>query len=288
MFSPSSVYSEAEGVPETPGSLTLVAEGDRTYGRAADQTSFVLEGLALGDVLDVLQTNSDDDSETRHIVLYADNAGHKRYEAELAELQQRTSSIDVQLLPEGPLPRFGSTLITRPGSNLLQGNYAPKSNWGALVRPWRLAAGLLLGLAALTMLAEGARYLSLSREDQALSALLQTGCQRSFQSAQLANCRAEVQRRLAPTGAAATGSGTQRGFLATLAAFTEAREPNSRVEALSFRNGVMDLRVQAPSVPVLDELARNVGAGGEFQVNIQSANPTDQGVEGRLQIVGLP
>ena len=93
---------------------------------------------------------------------------------------------------------------------------------------------------------------------------------------------------MAPTGAAATGSGTQRGFLATLAAFTEAREPNSRVEALSFRNGVMDLRVQAPSVPVLDELARNVGAGGEFQVNIQSANPTDQGVEGRLQIVGLP
>ena len=50
----------------------------------------------------------------------------------------------------------------------------------------------------------------------------------------------------------------------------------------------MDLRVQAPSVPVLDEIARNVGASGEFQVNIQSANPTDDGVEGRLQIVGLP
>lgn len=287
-FEPSLVYSETEGVPETPGSLTLVLEGDRTYGRGADQTAFVLEGLALGDVLDVLQTDGEAESDVRHIVLYTDDAGHRRYEAELPALQNRTSSIDVQLLSEGPLPRFGSTLINRPGCNLLQGAYAPKSNWGAMFRPWRLAAGLLLGLAALTMLAEGVRYWSLSRQDQALTALLETGCQQSFQATRLSVCQTEIQRRLSPSGAAAVGDGGERGFLVTLAAFSEARNADSRIEALSFRNGVMDLRVQAPSVPVLDEIARNVGAGGEFQVNIQSANPTDGGVEGRLQIVGLP
>jgi hypothetical protein len=146
----------------------------------------------------------------------------------------------------------------------------------------------LLGLALLTMLAEGARYLSLSRQDQALTALLETGCQRAFQATRLSACQAEIQRRLAPGGAAAAGGGSERGFLVTLAAFSEARNADSRIEALSFRNGVMDLRVQAPSVPALDEIARTVGAGGEFQVNIQSANPTDNGVEGRLQIVGLP
>lgn len=287
-FSPYRAYSESDGVPDTPGSVTLVVEGDRTYGRGADQTPFVLEGLALGDVLDVLRADGDDDSELRHIVLYADDAGHARCEGELAELRERTSSIDVQLLPDGPLPRFGSSLINQPGSNLLQGLYSPKSNWGALLKPWRLAAGLLLGFALLTMLGEGARYLSLSRQDQALSALLETGCQRSFQAARLSTCQSEVQRRLAPQGAAVPGGSSESGFLATLTAFSGARDANSQIEALSFRNGVMDLRVQAPSVPVLDELARNVGAGGAFQVNIQSANPTDNGVEGRLQIVGLP
>ena len=287
-FSPFYAYSESEGVPDTPGSLTLVVEGDRTYGRGEDRTSFALEGLALGEVLEVLQGSSDDDAQLRHIVLYADDAGHARCEGELAELREQTASIDLQLMPDGPLPRLGSTLINQPGSNLMQGAYAPKSNWGALLKPWRLAAGLLIGLALAAMLAEGVRYLSLSREDQALATLLEAGCQRSFQSARLSTCQSEIQRRLAPTEAAASGGGSQTGFLSTLAAFSEARNADSEIEALSFRNGVMDLRVQAPSVPVLDELARNVGAGGEFQVNIQSANPTDNGVEGRLQIVGLP
>ncbi|MCY3730631.1 MAG: hypothetical protein OXF98_04750, partial [Rhodospirillaceae bacterium] len=65
-------------------------------------------------------------------------------------------------------------------------------------------------------------------------------------------------------------------------------DTTARVEALSFRSGVMDLRVYAPSVAVLDALARNLTAGGEFQVNIQAANPTESGIEGRLQIVSVP
>jgi len=286
-IAPDAVYSEADGVPDTPGSVTLIAEGDRTYGRGMDQIPFVLDELTIGEVLEVLQGSADDDSPIRHVVMYADQAGHARCEGELPALRVQTSSIDLQLLAEGTLPRLGSTLINQPGSNLLQGRYGPKSNWGALLKPWQLAAGLLLGLAVLTMAAEGVRLLSLSRQDQALSVLLGDGCQRNFQSARLATCEAEIQRRLAATGVA-TSSSSQRGFLLTLANVAEARDAESRIEALSFRNGVMDLRVLAPSVPALDEFARTMGAGGEFQVNIQSANPADSGVEGRLQVVGVP
>ena len=285
-LNPYCAYSEAEGVPETPGRLTLVVEGDRTYGRTADNELFAMEAMALGEVLNVLQ--GDDDGELRHVVLYMDDAGHARCEGELGALRARTASLDVQRLPEGPLPRFGSTLIHRPGSDLLQGAYGPKSNWGALLKPWRFAAGLLLGLALLTVLAEGVRYLALSREDQALSVLLQTECQQRLQSAQLASCRTEVARRLAPVEAAAPADGERRGFLAALFAFTAAGDPDSRVEAMSFRSGVMDLRVHAPSVAVLDALARNLTAAGEFEVSIQAANPTESGIEGRLQIVGAP
>ena len=40
---------------------------------------------------------------------------------------------------------LAATLAQRPGTNLLQGAYAPKSNWSAMAKPWRLAASLAGG-----------------------------------------------------------------------------------------------------------------------------------------------
>jgi general secretion pathway protein L len=284
-LSPHAVYAETEGVPDTPGSLTLIVEGERTYGRRGGDAPFVLEGLGITEMLELMGGGRQDDSAVRHVVIYADEAGHARCEGELGPLREQLSSVDLQLLPDGPLPRLGATLINQRGANLLQGPYAPKSNWGALVRPWRFAAGLLLGLCVLMILTEGARYFFLNRQDQALASLLEAACQRSFQAPRLATCQSEVRRRLAASGAAAD-AGNERGFLVALAAVAEARDPQSRIEALSFRNGVLDLRVLAPSVPALDAFAQNLGSGGQFEVNIQSANPADDGVEGRLQVVG--
>ena len=198
----------------------------------------------------------------------------------MAGLREQTSSLDVQILREGPLARFGSTLIHRPGSNLLQGVYGPKTDWGAWFKPWRLAAGLLLGFVLLTMLGEGVRYLSFSRENQALTALLETTCQRSVQSSDPSACAAEVRRRLG-----ATGSEAGTDFLATLGVVTAAWDEDTRLEALSFRNGVMDLRVESPSVSALDEFTRRVNGSGSFQASIQSANPSEDGILGRLQVI---
>ena len=74
----------------------------------------------------------------------------------------------------------------------------------------------------------------------------------------------------------------------TLATVAEARSADNQIEALSFRNGVMDLRVVAPGVPELDEFARNVSSGGQFQAVIQGTSTSDTGIEGRLQVVAVP
>ncbi|MGI9257483.1 MAG: type II secretion system protein GspL, partial [Gammaproteobacteria bacterium] len=197
---PNLVYADTDGVPDTPGNLTLVVEGDRVYGRMPDQPPFVLEGFRLGDVLQIVAPDEDDDPSSLHVVVFADESGYAQCESEIDSLRLQVASLDVHMLPEGPLPRFGATLINQPGSNLLQGAYAPKSNWRGLVRPWRMAAALLVGLAALATATEGVRYFSLNRQDQVLTAQLQSGCQDSFQTAQLTACRGEIQRRLAALG----------------------------------------------------------------------------------------
>jgi hypothetical protein len=57
-----------------------------------------------------------------------------------------------------------------------------------------------------------------------------------------------------------------------------------RIDALSYRNRVMDLQLVAGSVDELDTFARNLEQTKRFSPKIESANQSDTGVEGRLQI----
>ena len=252
--------------------------------RTEEHKYFVLEGFSLLSILDLLKGSGDDDT-NRHMLIYTDEDGYSGYKNELPALQERTSSIDIEILSDGPLQTFASTLINQPGSNLLQGKYASKSNWPNLIKPWRLAASLLLSFGLLMLITQGARFISLTNNDQALMQSLKAGCQRNFQSTQISTCQAEAQRRLSPVSAT-TDSATTLDFLYILATFSDAFNQESRIEALTFRNGVMDLRIDASSVTALDELARTVDSNSLYDATIQSANPAEDRVDGRLQITG--
>ena len=280
---PERMYCESDGVPAVPGAITLVVEGDRTYGRAPGQAPFAIQGLALEEVLRVAYSGADESSEPPHVSLLADADGYARCESDVDRLRERGVDLDVQLLREGVLPRLGAALISRPGCDLLQDSYGRKPDWQAWIRPWRLAASLLVGVIALATAGEGARYLSLSREDGNVTAMLETACRLNAQSADLGTCEAEIRRRLVTT---ADGAGA--GFLAALEDMAEAWNEDTRLEALSYRAGVMDLRIVAPSVSALDEFSRGIGGNGGFQASIQSANPTQDGILGRLQIAVTP
>ena len=208
-LSPERIYCESDGVPAVPGCTTLVVEGDCTYGRAPGQAPFALQGLGLGEILQVALGDGES-SELPHVTLFADTDGYARCESDIAWLREQGVSVDVQLLREGLLPRLGATLIDRPGCNLLQGAYARKSDWQSRFRPWRFAAALLLGVLVLAIAGEGARYITLSREDRSVTAMLDS-VPAQCTGTGLAACEAQVQRRLASTVA-----GNGAGFLVAL------------------------------------------------------------------------
>ena len=280
---PDRVYSEADGVPIVPGAMTLVVEGDRTYGRVPGEAAFALQGFTLPEVLQVAYGGADESSELPHVTLFADNDGYALCEIDVAWLREQGVSLDVQLLREGVLPRLGATLVGRPGCNLLQGPYGKQPDWQSWVRPWRLAASILLGVIVLAIAGEGVRYLALSRDDRSVTEMLETACRQNTQSVDLASCEAEIRRRLA-----VTVDGTEAGFLLTLEQMAQAWNEDTRLEALSYRTGVMDLRMVARSVSALDEFSRDISSNGRLQASIQSANPTQDGILGRLQIVVSP
>jgi general secretion pathway protein L len=279
-IAPQALYSEADGVPDVPATLTLLVKGALIYARRPGQPPSVLEGLGVRQALDVLRGGDDQTAELRNVLVYVDAAGRARFEKELATLADEFAEAEVKLAPDGLFARIAATLAQRPGTNLLQGEHAPRSNWGALLRPWRVAASLLAAAAVLAVVLEGAEYWSLRRADEGLSSAVAASCERIVGASRQSTCESEVTRRLRAVGAAPGAE----GFLTTLAAVAAARSADTRIDALSYRNRTLDLQLFVGSVPELDEFARGVDDTHRFTTKIQSANQNDKGVDGRVQV----
>jgi general secretion pathway protein L len=278
---PHALCSEADGVPDIPNTLVLVIEGERISGRKPGQPPFTFDGLTLRQALDIALAREGDEPELKHVRVFADEPGHAHYLPELTELDSEFASAEFKVASDGVFPHLAATLAQRPGTNLLQGAYSPRSNWGAALRPWRMAAGLVAASVVLAFVLQGAQFLQLRRADAELTELVAGTCQRVLGDSSVSGCEREVQQRLG----ASTGA-TNEGFLSTLAAVAAARDADTRVEALSYRNRAMDLQLIAPSVANLAEFERALEQTTRFDVEIEAANPSDAGTEGRVRVVG--
>jgi hypothetical protein len=82
-----------------------------------------------------------------------------------------------------------------------------------------------------------------------------------------------------------SGAGTSsEDFLSTLAAIAGVRDEDMRIDALSYRNRVMDLQLVVPSVVALDDFSRALEQTRRFDVDIEAANQRDSATEGRVRI----
>ncbi len=280
-LSPNALCSEADGIPDIPATLVVLIEGERIAGRKPGRAPFVFDGLPFGQVLSLALARKADEPELRHIRVFTDAEGHARFAAELAELGSQFASAEVKLLSEGVFPHLAATLAQRPGTNLLQGAFAPKSNWLALTKPWRLAASLLAAAIGLGLLLQGAQYWQLRQTDAALDALVGPVCQRVVGDSSMSGCQREVRQRLGTNAGPAT-----EDFLSTLAAIASARDRETRIDRLSYRNRAMNLQLVAPDLTAIDAFSREIEQTRRFEVTLEANSPVDGGTEGRLRIAG--
>jgi type II secretion system protein L len=241
----------------------------------------VFEGLPLGQVLSLVLARKPDEPELHHVRVFTDAAGRTRFADDLALLAGQFASADIKILHDGVFPHFAATLAQRAGTNLLQGRYAPRSNWVTMLKPWRLAASLVTASAVLWLVLQGAEYWQLRRTDNALGEVAASACLRAVGDPSASVCQREVRQRLG-----ASSSATTEDFLSTLAGIAGVRGADMRIDALSYRNRVMDLQLMMPSVSALDEFSRTLEQTRRFDVEIEAANQADSGTEGRLRIVG--
>ena len=290
-----SIVADSYGLARIPGTISMLLAENSVFINDGDNVELVMQDVSPGDALAAIGAlddvaDAEEDEETadtrpmpRHALVYCEPGDDERYQHEWIALRQELDSIDIKLLPDGITPRLAVTVATGAGINLLQGTYAAKKEYSGLFKPWKTAALLLLTFGILGLLAKGADYYQLTRQEAELQRVFNAEYQQVLPGApETNNPRAAVDSLRQRIGVA----DEPPVFLQTMEQLSEAVTQNSSasIQAVSFRAGVIDLRVSAPDVSTLDGLQKAIAADNRFNATIQSTDQDGENVSSRIQI----
>lgn len=277
------IYADSELLPRNPGQAIALLEEDAVVVRPPSGTVVTLPADALEEALDIALTGMEPDAPGgRGLVLYTGAAEWHRHGPRVEAARERFEGIQIQLLTGGPLALFAQQLPSAAATNLLQGPYSPPTRHPVGWSAWRVAAMLLVGLVALHIAGKAAELTVLKHADQRLD----TSIEQVFQTAMPGQpdpyeARRQMERRLAEVRA----SQASGGFMQALEALVEAHRtsPEAVLEALTFRDGALELKASAPSVESLDRLSRQLRQQG-WQAHLVAGTPVGSAYEGRIQM----
>src|ERR1700676_3237140 len=286
---PLAVYPDISLMPENPGQTVLWLEKGRLAVRrpgalpVAVELSPVSEALAVAGVIaDPLDTTAEP-KVPESAVLYITREDWAHVQNEFEQLIDRFDSLKVQLLPDGPLPWLARALATTDAVNLLQGEFARVTNFGARWRQWRTAAALAVGLLAVHVAAQALQIRQAKHETAALDGQIASVFSPAMPAeAMQQDPRPQMQSgldRIHKSGA------SPEYFLRTLKVLGDALAvtPKTDIDALSYREQFLDMKVSAPSLAALSQLSQLIGKQG-MTAEIQSSTPVANGVEAHVQL----
>jgi type II secretion system protein L len=220
----------------------------------------------------------------RGLILYTGAAEWHQQSAKIEALRERFDGIKIQLLSAGPLALFGQQLPTAAPINLLQGSYAPAKASTVGWQAWKVAAILLACLLGLHLAGKTAELSALKRSEKSLD----TSIGDTYRMAMPGQPKPlDPRRQMEMRLAAAQNGGGQEGLLPALQALVDSRTvaPGTSVKALSFRQGIVDMKLSGKDATTLDRLSQSLNSHG-WKAVLTSGNTTPDGYEGRMQMSG--
>ncbi len=275
---PLALYADVSLLPENPGQTVLWLEGDRLGVRRPDglpvmvEMTPVTEALAITGVLDV----------DAAALLYVTAADWSRVQDEIEPALARFASLNVQVLPEGPLPWFARQLAATGAINLLQGEFSRSTDYGSQWRLWRSAAMLAAGLLVAHVAVQALQIRQANRQTAATDQQIAQVFAAAMPSETMRDARRQMQERLDKIRKA---QGGPENFLRMAQALSGAGSALSQIdiEGLSFHEQTMDMKVSAANVQALATLTQSVAKQG-LSAEIQSSTPAGSKVEAHVQI----
>lgn len=279
---PEAMYVDSDLLPVNPGHAVALLEDDVVVVRPPVGATISMPSDALAEALQLVKPSGDAGEGTgRGLILYTGAAEWQHYSPQVEAVRDQFDGIKVQLLTSGPLALFAQQLPTAKPINLLQGRYTPQTTRAVGWQAWRVAAMLLVGLVALHVIGKGAELFMLKNAEKKVDASIQ----QAFKAAMPGETNATNARRRMESKLVVVRGGGGSGLLPALGAFAEARNsvPGTTVQAMSFHDGALVLKMAAPDADALDRLSQLLRSSG-WQADLQGSNVTNGGYEGRIQI----
>ncbi|MBS0417101.1 MAG: type II secretion system protein GspL [Proteobacteria bacterium] len=283
---PESMYTESDLLPQNPGQSVALMEEDVVVVRPPTGAPVTLPVEALSEALEIAQQGDPEQGATggRGLILYTGAAEWHQHSAKIEALRERFDGIKIQLLSAGPLALFAQQLPTVAPINLLQGSYAPTKASTVGWQAWKVAVILLACLVGLHVAGKAAELTALKNSEKKLDASIGD----TFRMAMPGEPKPlDPRRQMEMRLSAAQNGGGQGGFLPALQAVIDARTvaPGTTLKALSFRQGTVDMKLNAKDATSLDHMSQSLKTHG-WQAELTSGNNTETGYEGRIQIRG--
>lgn len=287
-LTPAQLVPDNYGLGIIPGTMSVLIDDNTVMFNDGADIEFVMQDVKPGDVLVAAgklgEQENDDDRNTGHLIVFCTPEQDEKLSHDWIALRQELQSVDINILPDGVLPKLAVTIAAGHGVNLLQGQYGEKSEYSSYFKPWKTAAILLLGLMMMGLTSKGVDYYRLLEEESALREQFNT----AYRSLRPNDTR-EVLDPLNTVASLRRGMGTSTTpqlFLPSLRELGAAIAANSaaQIEGISYRAGVVDVRLTSPDVATLDNIQKAVSASGQFRAAIQSTNQVGDKIDGRIQI----
>lgn len=280
---PEALYADSELLPQNPGQAVALLEEDTIVVRPPSGNVVTLPADALGEALEIALSGMEPGTPGgRGLILYTGAAEWHRHASKVETARERFEGIQIQLLTGGPLALFAQQLPTAAATNLLQGSYTPATPHAVGWSAWRVAAILLAGLIGLHIAGKAVELSVLKHADRRLDASIDQVFHTALPGQpDTYEARRQMEQRLR----AARASENSGSFLLALQALVQAHgaAPEAVLEALTFRDGALELKASAPSVESLDHLSRELGQHG-WQARLVSGSPSGSAYEGRIHM----
>jgi len=266
---------EILAVPAAEEGWSLLADQESVLVRTGAYAGFASDGDALPALLSLLEAR--EQAPEKAMLFGSTVVDLGDVEVEFAD-QDRSS---LEVLARGA--------VQGPVLDLLQGAFSRSAEWGRLLRPWRATAALFVAGVLFAMLSAGVDYYRLSVQQEQLTAEINAVFRSALPKArETRDPRGRMEQELKQLQRQTGGGNTDFLYMLTETANVLRATQGIAINGASYRDGRLDLDLQADNLQILDNLKQALTATRRMNAEIQSATTEEgQKVKSRIRIEGV-
>lgn len=263
-------------LPISANSWTILVDGQSALIKTGTTSGYYCDRDNLDFILNGLLKNNTPETIS---LFHQDNDSHA---ANL--LTDIDITLKIKTYANNKLEVFAQNLTDAQQFNILQGDYAPKSQSSQLLKPWKSVAALFATWMVVQLITANIEISQLKEKNQTLNSQIEKQFKQANPGARkFNNMRKRMERKLKQlqTG----GSGNDPLFLDILANATPAftKTKNVNIEGIVFRNKYVDMDLRADSLQSLEDIKALLSANRKLKVVMSTSVEKDK-TKGRLRL----